>query len=126
MSAITPFRIDVPDAALADLRARLRATRWPEAETVDDWSQGIPLGYLQELVRYWAEDYDWRARESRLNAYPQFRTSFDGLGIHFYHLRSPHPQALPLIMTHGWPGSVVEFDCSNYCRVLCAHEKIIA
>jgi epoxide hydrolase len=106
---VTPFRIEVPEAELRDLRDRLRRTRWPERETVDDWSQGVPLDYLQELCAYWADGYDWRATESRLNALPQFRTSIDGVGIHFLHVRSPHPDALPLVLTHGWPGSVVEF-----------------
>lgn len=104
-----PFRIEVPEAALRDLRQRLAATRWPEAETVDDWSQGVPLAYMQDLCRYWAERYDWRATEARLNALPQFRTQLDGLGIHLVHVRSPHPEALPLVITHGWPGSIVEF-----------------
>ena len=99
----------MPEADLEDLRDRLRRTRWPEAETVDDWSQGVPLAYQQELCRYWAEEYDWRATESRLNGFPQFRTEIDGLGIHFLHVRSPHEGALPLVLTHGWPGSVVEF-----------------
>ena len=107
---ITPFRIDVPDADLADLRDRLRRTRWPDRETVGDWSQGTPRGYLQELCRYWAAGYDWRAREARLNAFPQFRTSVDGLDLHFLHVPSPHDGALPLIMTSGWPGSVTEFS----------------
>jgi epoxide hydrolase len=106
---ITPFRIEVADVDLRDLRERLERTRWPESETVDDWSQGVALAYLKDLCAYWAEGYDWRATESRLNALPQFRTSIDGLGIHFLHVRSPHPDALPLIMTHGWPGSIVEF-----------------
>jgi epoxide hydrolase len=106
---VTPFRIAVPEEALADLRERLVRTRWPEAETVTDWSQGVPLAYLRELCGYWAEGYDWRATERRLNTLPQFRTELDGLGIHFLHVRSPHPQALPLVITHGWPGSVVEF-----------------
>ena len=106
---ITPFRIEIADAALDDLRQRLRRTRWPEPETVADWSQGIPLNYVQELCRYWADAYEWRAREARLNSFPQFRTDIDGLGIHFIHVRSPEPDALPVIITHGWPGSVVEF-----------------
>jgi pimeloyl-ACP methyl ester carboxylesterase len=106
---ITPFRIDVPDADLADLRYRLRHTRWPERETVADWSQGVPLGYIQDLCRYWADEYDWPTRQARLNALPQFRIEIDGLRIHFIHVRSPHDGALPLVMTHGWPGSVVEF-----------------
>jgi epoxide hydrolase len=106
---VTPFHIGVPEGELRDLRSRLEHTRWPEAETVDDWSQGVPLGYLRELCRYWAEGYDWRSTEARLNALPQFRTEIDGLGIHFVHVRSLHPEALPLILTHGWPGSIVEF-----------------
>jgi epoxide hydrolase len=106
---VAPFRIQTPEADLADLRARLQRTRWPEKETVSDWSQGVPLGYLRELCRYWAQDYNWPARQRRLNALPQFRTEIDGLGIHFLHVRSPHPDALPLVMTHGWPGSVAEF-----------------
>jgi pimeloyl-ACP methyl ester carboxylesterase len=109
VTEVEPFRIDVPDPDLADLRDRLARTRWPEAETVDDWSQGIPLAYVQDLCRYWATDYDWRARERYLNGFPQFRTTIDGLGIHFLHVRSPEPDALPLVLTHGWPGSVVEF-----------------
>jgi pimeloyl-ACP methyl ester carboxylesterase len=106
---VTPFRIDIPDADLDDLRGRLRRTRWPEAETVADWSQGIPLAYLRDLCGYWADGYDWRATEARLNRLSQFRTEVDGLGIHFLHVRSPHPEALPLVLTHGWPGSIVEF-----------------
>lgn len=101
--------MDIADSELAELRDRLRRTRWPEHETVDDWSQGVPLAYLRELCAYWAEEYDWRRVEARLNGFPQFRTEIDGLGIHFLHVRSPHPDALPLIMSHGWPGSVVEF-----------------
>ena len=104
-----PFRIDVPEADLEDLRGRLNATRWPERETVGDWSQGVPLEYVRELCAHWASGYDWRATEARLNALRQFRTEIDGLGIHFLHVRSPHPDALPLVMTHGWPGSIVEF-----------------
>ena len=106
---VTPFRIEVPEADLVDLRERLVRTRWPEAETVDDWSQGIPLSYVRDVCRYWAGDYDWRGREAGLNRFPQFRAEVDGLGIHFIHVRSPHPEALPLVITHGWPGSVVEF-----------------
>jgi pimeloyl-ACP methyl ester carboxylesterase len=98
----------VSDAEIADLRDRLRNTRWPERETVDDWSQGIPLAYTQELCRYWADAYDFGFAD-RVNAFPQFRTEVDGLGIHFLHVRSPEPGALPLLLTHGWPGSVVEF-----------------
>jgi pimeloyl-ACP methyl ester carboxylesterase len=107
---IVPFRIDVPDADLTDLRDRLRRTRWPDRETVGDWSQGAPLGWVQELCRYWASGYDWRAREARLNRFPQFRTAVDGLDLHFLHVRSPEARALPLIMTSGWPGSVTEFS----------------
>jgi pimeloyl-ACP methyl ester carboxylesterase len=104
-----PFQIQIPDSALDDLRQRLHATRWPEEEPVADWSQGIPLAYLQEVCRYWADEYDWRATEQRLNALPQFKTEIDGVGIHLLHLKSPHPEALPLVLTHGWPGSIVEF-----------------
>ncbi|RJQ87481.1 epoxide hydrolase family protein [Amycolatopsis panacis] len=103
-----PFRIEIDEADIADLRERLRRTRWPEAETVADWSQGIPLGYVQELCRAWAEDYDF-GFGARLNAFPQFRDTVDGLGIHFLHVRSPEPGAFPLVLTHGWPGSVLEF-----------------
>jgi epoxide hydrolase len=106
---VTPFRVEVAEVALDDLRERLARTRWSEAETVDDWSQGVPLAYLQDLCRYWADGYDWRATEARLNTLPQFRIELDGLGIHFLHVRSPHPGALPVVMTHGWPGSIVEF-----------------
>jgi pimeloyl-ACP methyl ester carboxylesterase len=106
---IKPFRIDVSDAVLDDLRFRLRHTRWPDAEVVDDWSQGVPLAWIQDICRYWAEAYDWRAREAALNRFDQFVTTLDGLDVHFIHARSPHPEALPLIMTHGWPGSIVEF-----------------
>jgi pimeloyl-ACP methyl ester carboxylesterase len=108
VEATTAFRIAVPAHALDDLRTRLRATRWPERETVEDWSQGVPLGYLQGLCAYWADGYDWRATEARLNGLPQYRTELDGVGIHFLHVRSPHPDALPLVITHGWPGSIVE------------------
>jgi pimeloyl-ACP methyl ester carboxylesterase len=106
---LQPFRIAASDAELQDLQRRLRATRWPEAEPVADWSQGIPLAYVREVCQYWADQYDWRAREAYLNAFPQFRTDIDGLGIHFLSIRSPHEGALPLVLTHGWPGSVVEF-----------------
>ena len=109
MDHIEPFRIDISDDELADLQRRLRATRWPDPETPNDWSQGIPLAYVQEVCRYWAEEYDWRATETRLNQLDQFRTQLDGLGIHFLHIRSPHDHALPLVLTHGWPGSIVEF-----------------
>jgi hypothetical protein len=107
---IQPFRIEASDDALDDLQRRLRATRWPEAEPVDDWSQGIPLAYLQEVCGYWSEKYEWRDRETRLNQSPQFKAMIDGLGIHFLQVRSPEASALPLLMTHGWPGSIVEFQ----------------
>lgn len=104
------FTIDISGAQLDDLAARLAATRWPDAETVDDWSQGTPLAYAQELARYWAQDYDWPARQARMNRFDQFVTDLDGLDIHFIYQRSPHADAFPLLITHGWPGSVVEFD----------------
>jgi pimeloyl-ACP methyl ester carboxylesterase len=110
MGQIKPFHIAVPDADLDDLRSRLARTRWPEAECVDDWSQGMPLAYTRELADYWAKEYDWRARESALNRFQQFTTEIDGLDIHFIHQRSPHDDAFPLLITHGWPGSVVEFS----------------
>jgi pimeloyl-ACP methyl ester carboxylesterase len=106
--AIRPFHIDIPEADLVDLRRRLAATRWPEKETVAGDSQGVPLATLQELVRHWQTDYDWRKVEARLNALPQFITEIDGLDIHFIHVRSKHEKALPMIVTHGWPGSVIE------------------
>jgi pimeloyl-ACP methyl ester carboxylesterase len=107
--AVRPFSLAVPRQELDDLRERLARTRWPERETVGDWSQGIPLAYVQDLCGYWAERYDWRRAEAALNAVGQFKTEIDGLGIHFLHARSPHDGALPLLLTHGWPGSVVEF-----------------
>lgn len=106
--AIRPFRIDVPTEALIDLRRRVAATRWPDRETVDDGSQGLQLATFSELMRYWAAGYDWRRAEARLNALPQFTTTIDGIDIHFIYVRSRHENALPLIMTHGWPGSVFE------------------
>jgi pimeloyl-ACP methyl ester carboxylesterase len=109
-TAIHDFRIAIDDAVLDDLRARLRNTRWPEAELVDDWRQGAPLAWIQDICGYWAERYDWRAREALLNRFAQYTTEIDGLAIHFLHVRSPHPDAMPLILTHGWPGSVVEFQ----------------
>lgn len=108
-NAIEPFRIEATEAELEDLKRRLAATRWPDKETVSDWSQGIPLSYVQEVCAYWGEKYDWRAREAHLNQFAQFKTEIDGLGVHFVHVKSPEPNALPLIMTHGWPGSIVEF-----------------
>lgn len=106
---VRPFTLDVPEAELDDLRERLSRTRWPERETVDDWSQGVPLGYLQEVCDYWQHRYDWRRCEKRLNDLGQYLAEVDGLDIHFLHVRSPHPDALPLVLTHGWPGSVIEF-----------------
>jgi epoxide hydrolase len=106
---IREFEIQIADAELDELRRRLRATRWPDSETVTDWSQGIPLAYVREVCEYWADNYDWRATEKRLNGFPQFRTEIDGCDIHFMHVRSPQAEARPLIITHGWPGSVVEF-----------------
>ena len=109
MSEIKPFRIDIPDHELDDLKSRLASTRWPDRETPDDWSQGIPLAYVRELADYWLNTYDWRRAEARVNGFDQFTTTIDGLEIHFLHMRSPHERALPLIMTHGWPGSIIEF-----------------
>jgi pimeloyl-ACP methyl ester carboxylesterase len=105
---IRPFRINIPQEVLVDLRRRINATRWPDRETVADDSQGVPLAMMQDLARYWATGYDWRKVEARLNALPQFMTEIDGLSIHFIHVRSKHENALPLIVTHGWPGSVIE------------------
>ena len=110
MAELKQFRIDVPTEVLDDLHARLAQTRWPEAECVDDWSQGIPLGYTRELAAYWADGYDWRSRQAALNRFDQFTTEIDGLDIHFIHQRSPHADALPLVITHGWPGSIAEFQ----------------
>ena len=107
-AAIRPFRVDVPETELAELRRRIAATRWPSQELVADRSQGVQLKTLKELARYWTSEYDWRKCEARLNALPQFTTEIDGVEIHFIHVRSKHENALPLIMTHGWPGSVVE------------------
>jgi pimeloyl-ACP methyl ester carboxylesterase len=107
--AVRPFQVDIPDAAIADLHRRLAATRWPNRETVTDQAQGVQLAKLQELVRYWMKDYDWRKVEARLNALPMFVTEVDGLDIHFIHVRSPHESAMPMVMTHGWPGSILEF-----------------
>jgi pimeloyl-ACP methyl ester carboxylesterase len=105
---IRPFRVDIPDEAIDDLRRRIAATRWPSPELVADRSQGVQLETLQDLARYWASDYDWRACEAKLNSLPQFTTEIDGVEIHFVHVRSQHEDALPLIMTHGWPGSIIE------------------
>ena len=107
-TAIRPFRVHVPDPALADLRRRLAATQWPDKELVTDRSQGVQLATMKALVRYWQTDYDWRKAEAALNALPQFVTTIDGLDIHFIHVKSRHPNALPVIITHGWPGSIIE------------------
>ncbi len=107
--ALTPFTVDVPADEVDDLRRRLRGTRWPDAATVGDWSQGVPLDWLREVCRYWAEEYDWSACQARLDAVPQLTTVVDGLAVHLLHVPSPHPGALPLVLTHGWPGSVLEF-----------------
>jgi len=105
----TPFHIEIPQQQLDDLGQRLAMTRWPEAETVDDWNQGLPLAYAKELASYWASDYDWRKFEEKLNSWPNFKTEIDGCDIHFIHRRSPHAEAMPMIISHGWPGSVAEF-----------------
>jgi pimeloyl-ACP methyl ester carboxylesterase len=107
---IRPFSIDVPEDVLVDMRTRLRRTRWPDAEVVDDWSQGVPLAYLQDVCHYWADEYDWQARQAALNRFDQYVTLVDGVDIHFIHQRSPHSDALPIVLTHGWPGSIVEFQ----------------
>jgi hypothetical protein len=107
-STVRPFRVNVQEAELTELRRRINTARWPERETVTDDSQGVPLAMIQELARYWAADYDWRGCEAKLNALPHFITEIDGLDIHFIHVRSDHDNALPLIVTHGWPGSVIE------------------
>src|SRR3954465_14170507 len=105
---VRPFRVDVPQEDLNDLRKRIAATRWPERETVADASQGVQLATMQKLAKDWATDYDWRKCEAKLDALPQFITTIDGLEIHFIHVRSKHPNALPVIITHGWPGSILE------------------
>ena len=107
-AGVRPFQVEIPEAQLAELRRRIEATRWPSRELAEDRSQGVQLATMQALARYWTTDYDWRKCEARLNALPQFTTEIDGVDIHFIHVRSPHEHALPLIMTHGWPGSVVE------------------
>jgi len=107
--AVEPFRVAFEPAVIDDLRARLRATRWPERETVDDWSQGAPLAFVQDLAEYWCDEYDFDAAGARMNAWPQFTTRIDDLNIHFVHARAAEPDALPLVITHGWPGTFVEF-----------------
>ncbi|TGS65572.1 epoxide hydrolase [Mesorhizobium sp. M3A.F.Ca.ET.201.01.1.1] len=106
---IIPFKVNVPQPAIDDLHQRLRLIRWPERETVGDWSQGVPLEAAKSLIDYWLNDYDWRKFEERINRFPQFRTRIDSVGVHFIHVRSPHPNALPILLSHGWPGSVIEF-----------------
>ena len=108
LDAIRPFQVQIPDEALSNLRRRINATKWPGRETVADASQGVQLATMQKLALYWANDYDWRKVEAKLNALPQFITEIDGLDIHFIHVRSKHDNALPLIVTHGWPGSIIE------------------
>jgi epoxide hydrolase len=108
-TTIRPFRIDIPQADLDDLRQRLHRTRWPDELPGVGWTRGVPLGYLKELAGYWADGYDWRKQEAALNEHPQFTTTIDGTGVHFLHVRSPQSDALPLVLTHGWPGSIVEF-----------------
>ena len=116
---IHPFRVDMSDDAIADLQARIAAARRPSRELVDDRSQGVQLATGQELARYWATDYDWRRCEAKLNALPQFKTEIDGVDVHFIHVKSPHSGALPLIMTHGWPGSVIELLETKIGRASC-------
>ncbi|MBD3646590.1 MAG: epoxide hydrolase N-terminal domain-containing protein, partial [Pseudomonadales bacterium] len=106
---MTPWAIDIDQQVLDDLKARLRLTRWPDRETPDDWSQGIPLEYMQEVHDYWLNHYDWKSREQMINRWPGYRTNIDGLDFHFLHIPSKHADALPLVLTHGWPGSIVEF-----------------
>ena len=107
-TTVRPFRVDVPEAELTELRRRIHATKWPDRETVSDFSQGVQLGFIQALARYWATEYDWRKCEAQLNSHPQFITEIDGLDIHFLHVRSKHEEAMPLIVSHGWPGSPIE------------------
>ena len=108
-SELTPFEVHVPEQAVNDLHNRLRSVRWPEKEPVSDWTQGVPLSELQDLIGYWRDRYEWRRVEAEINSLPNYRTELDGLGIHFIHVRSRDADALPLLLTHGWPGSVVEF-----------------
>ena len=106
---VRPFTVSIPDSEIEDLKQRLARTRWPDPETVGDWSQGVRVENARALASYWEHDYDWRRFESGLNRFPQFLTAIDGLDIHFIHVRSAHPHAMPLLLTHGWPGSIVEF-----------------
>lgn len=108
-NVISPFRLEIPQSTLDDLQLRLSLTRWPDKETVTDWSQGVPLAAIQELCEYWQTKYDWRRCEKLLNSYPQFTTTIDGIEVYFLHIRSKHEDALPMLVTHGWPGSVLEF-----------------
>lgn len=134
MSEITPFKLDIPGSDIEDLKNRLVNARWPDREAVEDWSQGVPIGYHQEFCDYWAHQYDWYATQDRLNLFPQYTTYLEGLKIHFIHVKSTHPSAKPLLLTHGWPGSVVEFhktiaplaepekyggDAADACHVVC-------
>lgn len=107
--SIRPFKLSIPSSELDDLQTRLRLTRWPDKETVTDWSQGVPLAAIQELCEYWQTKYDWRRCEALLNSYPQFKTTINGVEIYFLHIRSKHENALPMLLTHGWPGAVLEF-----------------
>ena len=107
--AIRDYKIDIQQTVLDDLQARLAMTRFPDKEPVDDWSQGIPLAYVEDVAAYWRDSYDWRRCEKALNQYPHYITEIDGVDIHFMHIRSPEPDARPLLMTHGWPGSIIEF-----------------
>lgn len=109
VGSIRPFRIAIPDSDLEDLHQRLDRTRWPDQLPGVGWAYRIPLDYLKELAHYWRHEYNWRAAEARLNQWPQFTTTIDGANVHFAHIRSPEPDAIPLIITHGWPGSIVEF-----------------
>ena len=109
MSDIKPYKIKISNEDLEDLKGRLSSTRWPEKETVEDWSQGVPLSYIKEVHDYWINEYDWRSREEYYNSFPQFITDIEGIDIHFIHIKSKHEEAQPLIMSHGWPGSIVEF-----------------
>ena len=120
-TAVRPFEVHVADDEIAELKRRIRATRWPDKETVADQSQGVQLETIRELARYWADEYDWRRIESRINSFPHFLTELDGLDIHFLHVRSRHANAMPLLVAHGWPGSIIEqmklIECNNAAKV---------
>ena len=109
MNSVRPFKLDIPESEIDELRSRLTSARWPDSETVEDWSQGVPLNYHREFCDYWANDYDWYRTQDRLNRYSQFKTQIEDLDIHFLHIRSSHDDAMPIIITHGWPGSIIEF-----------------